>query len=319
VRSAGPLLSTWDFWLNLPAERQFLYLSDAEDAQGPDEQVEYLAARGADAVKVWYIPVSERPAEEMERLVLAAGAEARRRGLPLIVHATELDLAKTALRAGAKLLVHSVQDEPVDEEFLELAREADAVYCPTLTVGSGYQRMYEAALAGEAPAVDDPNDCIDPRTLERVAETAQVGELARADGLGEGRLAARKPILEQRDRMAARNLLTVHRAGVPIAMGTDAGNPLTLHGPSVYAEMEAMGEAGLAPMEVLVAATRGGARALGLEPEIGTVEEGKAADLVVLAADPTESSSAFRQVRRVMRAGVLHRVEELAYRPRRAH
>ena len=46
-------------------------------------------------------------------------------------------------------------------------------------------------------------------------------------------------------------------------MGTDAGNPLTLHGPSVYAEMEAMQAAGMAPMEVLVAATANGARAMG--------------------------------------------------------
>jgi imidazolonepropionase-like amidohydrolase len=69
----------------------------------------------------------------------------------------------------------------------------------------------------------------------------------------------------------------------------------------------------LTPAEVLVAATRGGARAMGLEDEIGTVEAGKAADLLVLGADPTASVRAFRELRWVVRAGLPARVEELSY------
>jgi len=311
VRVAGPLLSTWDFWLNLPAERQFLYLADLD---GVRDQVTYLEQRGADAVKVWYIPTDERSSEEMAALVGKAGEEAARANLPLIVHATSLELAKTALRAGAKLLVHSVGDRPVDDEFLHLAREAGAIYCPTLTVARGYVRMDRAAFEGEVPEIDDPHGCVDPATRERIARTAEMGERVRADGLTAGRLAARERSLAQRERIESENLRAVHEAGIPVAMGTDAGNPLTLHGPSVYAEMEAMEAAGLRPMDVLVAATRGGAMAMGLEQETGTVEPGKAADLLVLAADPTESASAFRTVETVIRAGTVYEVKDLASR-----
>ncbi len=59
----------------------------------------------------------------MTATVRAAGEEAERRKLPLIVHATGLAEAKAALAAGAKLLVHSVWDQPVDDEFLDLARK----------------------------------------------------------------------------------------------------------------------------------------------------------------------------------------------------
>src|SRR5207237_940022 len=59
-------------------------------------------------------------------------------GVRLAVHATELDVAKSALRAGADFLVHSVEDAPVDDEFLKLARERHALYCPTLFVYAGY-------------------------------------------------------------------------------------------------------------------------------------------------------------------------------------
>ncbi len=309
VRVAGPLLSTWDFWLNLPAERQFLYLADPD---GVRDQVTYLKQRGANAVKVWYIPDEGRPAAEMAAVVEKAGEEAKRAGLPLIVHATSLDLAKTALRAGAKVLVHSVGDRPVDAEFLRLAKENGTIYCPTLTVARGYLRMDRAALDGEAPEVDDPHGCVDRETLALVARTAEMGDRVRADGLSPGRLALRERALAQRERTEARNLVAVHEAGIPVAMGTDAGNPLTLHGPSVYAELEAMEAAGLRPMDVLVAATRGGAAAVGLSAEIGTVEAGKGADLLILSQDPTKSASAFRSVQKVIRAGTVYDVKDLA-------
>ena len=72
-------------------------------------------------------------------------------------------------------------------------------------------------------------------------------------------------------------VVTSQPADWVVALGTDAGNPLTLHGPSVYDELEAMQAAGLTPAQVLVAATRDSARALGREKDLGTVEKGKQA------------------------------------------
>jgi imidazolonepropionase-like amidohydrolase len=308
VAAAGPLLSTLDHWLNLPGERQFVYLKDADAGR---EGARYLAAQGADAIKVWFLRTQERSLEETSAVVKTAGEEARRLGVPLIVHATELIEAKHALRAGAKLLVHSVWDQSVDQEFLDLARSAGAVYCPTLTVGRGYQRLFEGVLRHQAPAVDDPNGCVDPETRAKVAETARVTPKPK-DGITEEVLANVTKRYAERDRIAAANLKRVLDAGIPIAMGTDAGNPLTLHGPSVYAEMEAMQAAGLTPMQVLVAATRGGALAMGRDKEIGTVEKGKLADLLVLEADPTADVTNLRKVAWVVRGGVTRPVAELS-------
>ncbi len=96
-------------------------------------------------------------------------------------------------------------------------------------------------------------------------------------------------------------------------MGTDAGNPLTLHGPAVYLEMEALQEAGLTPLEVLTAATRNGALAMGREGDLGTVERGKLADLVVLDADPTADIRNARRVALVVRGGEVWTRRELEY------
>ncbi len=308
VAAAGPLLSTWDFWLNVPGEKQFLYLATEADVRGG---VRYLKANAADAVKIWFIPVAERKSEEMESLVMAAGEEARRLEMPLIVHATGLREAKAAVRAGASLLVHGVDDGPVDDEFLRLARQASAIYCPTLTVADGYLRLLEAAAAGKVPLPDDPGGCVDPETLSRLARTASLG----AERVDPGTVERWKSRCDAFARHAPENLRRVRDAGIPVAMGTDAGNPLTLHGPSVYAEMEAMERAGLSPMEVIVASTQVGALAMGRQNDLGTIQEGKVADLLVLSADPLRDIRNFRRIRHVVRGGVLRTVGELRPSP----
>ena len=308
VAAAGPLLSTLDHWLNLPGERQFAYITDPESARA---SVRYLGAQGSDAVKVWFIRNRERSMEEMSAAVRAGGEEARKLGLPLIVHATSLDEAKEALRAGAKLLVHSVEDQPVDQEFLDLARKAGTIYCPTLTVYRGYQELLGGVVHRKSPVIDDPNGCVDAATRAKVAETAQVTPKPE-DELSEELFTSLSKRYADRGRITAANLKKVLDAGIPVAMGTDAGNPLTLHGPSVYAEMEAMQAAGLTPMQVLVASTRGGALAMGRDKEIGTVEKGKLADLLVVAADPTADAANLRKVRWVVRGGVMRPIEELS-------
>ena len=304
VAAAGPLLSTVDHWLNLPAERQFMVLTDAESAK---TGVSYLAERGSAAVKVWYIVDKDHPVEKSAPAVHAAGEAARQHNLPLIVHATGLAEAKEALRAGAKLLVHSVGDQPVDDEFLTLAKQAGASYCPTLTVFRGYYRMFNGAAQHQVPAMDDPNGCLDPLTRAKVAETAT----ADAPPIPDDRRKRLETRVTDGERIASANLKKVFAAGIPIAMGTDAGNPLTLHGPSVYAEMEAMQAAGLTPLQVLTASTRGGATAMGRGKDFGTVEKGKLADLLIVAADPSADIANLRKVRYVVRGGAVRSIDEL--------
>jgi len=97
-----------------------------------------------------------------------------------------------------------------------------------------------------------------------------------------------------------------------VALGTDAGNPLTLHGASVFMELEAMQASGLAPRDVLVAATANAARALGLD-STGTVTTGAAADLVVLDADPLADIRNVRRIALVVRWGEVYTRHELEY------
>jgi len=304
ISAAGPLLSTLDHWLNLPAERQFILLNE----DSVRTAVPYLAAQGSKAVKVWYIVTPDLPVEKAEPVVRAAGDEARRHGLRLIVHATGLAEAKAALRSGARLLVHSVSEDPIDDEFIALLKQNEAILTPTLTVFHGYVSGAQAILDRTVPAIDDPNHCVDATTMAKIAATATLDpSLVKPE-----QVKRRLERMKESDRVSGANLKRLVDAGIPIATGTDAGNPLTLHGPSIYAEMEAMQAAGMTPMQVIVASTSVAAVAAGVSDVTGVIEMGKDADLLLLSADPTKDVANFRKIRYVMRAGVIRGIEELS-------
>jgi len=304
VVAAGPLLSTIDFWLNLPDQRQFIYMSDEAAVRAA---VRAHKAWGAAAIKVWYIMPPQPPdTARVSALVHAAGDEARKVGLPLIVHATGLWEAKDAVRAGARVLVHSVWSAPVDDEFLTLVRRQGTIYVPTLTVPDGYRQVSARRFERDR----QPLACVDPATRVKALATDTV---ARAQRLSAAAVDERAARTARNLAQGLANLKRVHDAGIPVALGTDAGNPLTLHGASVFMELEAMKAAGLAPRDVLISATRTAAIASGLD-STGTVAAGSVADLVVLDADPLADVRNVRRIALVVRRGEIYTRRELEYR-----
>ena len=107
-------------------------------------------------------------------------------------------------------------------------------------------------------------------------------------------------VLKERSREAFRRSL---HAGVPIACGTDAGTPFNPHG-NTPLEIVRMVEWGMTPRAAMRAATSAAASLLRL-PDLGTVETGKAADLVLYDEDPIERIEAVLRPRMVMRAGAV--------------
>jgi imidazolonepropionase-like amidohydrolase len=313
VRAAGPLIThAGRSALNVDDEiYTFLPMGTSAEVQAG---VTKLKAMGSSAVKVWYLAPPAARREELDARMLEVGTAARAAGLDLIVHATGLREAKVALRAGAVLLVHSVEDQPVDQEFLDLLARNRAVYAPTLVVGRNATRASVSIALGVRVPVDDPGGCVDSATVAKIANVEPLRPLL-PERLRSAEASFRR--LEgagARGVVMAENLRRVHAAGGVIATATDAGNPLTLHGPSIFDEMEAMQAAGLPAGEVVVMSTRNGARAMGREKDFGTLEAGKQADLLVLAENPLENVRAFRSRTHVMRGGRLYPQRALAVR-----
>ena len=251
-----------------------------------------------DYIKVWYIHRKGDDMKAQEALVRTAAEEAHAAGIRLAVHATELEVAKSALRAGADILVHSVVDLPIDDEFIRLARERKAIYCPTIFVMSSYQM----ALSNQWIATDAEKRLADPEIL---------GAMRDLDKIPKAKVPARvqqlmdKPPSTATAPVILQNLKKVWDAGITVAMGTDAGNIGTLHGPAVFREMELMVQAGLTPLQVLRSATVNGAKMMGLEKDGGFIAQGRLADLVVLDADPLADIANTSRIHRVVKDGHL--------------
>ncbi len=116
-----------------------------------------------------------------------------------------------------------------------------------------------------------------------------------------------------RARTALKNhldsIVKAYRMKVPIAMGTDAGTPLNHHGENLR-ELALLLKIGMSPMEAILSATKTAAEVLGLHDQIGTLERGKLADLVVVDGDPLEDITLLQKkekIRAVMKEGQFYR------------
>jgi imidazolonepropionase-like amidohydrolase len=254
-------------------------------------------------VKFWFVREPGDDLAAKEAIVRAAADETHAAGVRFAVHATELETAKAALRAGADILVHSVFDAPVDVEFLELAKKHHAIYIPTLAVRMGYQ----FAFSGQWQATAEELARGDPQVLAQLV-LADVPKSAWPERVRKA-VEAKQPV--EPSTVALANLMAVQAAGIPIATGTDAGNIGTLHGPGFFREVALMTKAGMSPLDILRASTVEGARVLGKEAELGDVAPGKAADLVVLAADPLAASANLARTVYVIRRGRVYQPGEL--------
>ncbi len=295
VAVAGPLIST--------VSRPQLDLGDPPiiQADSPEHAKELVRAqleRAPDLVKVWFILDPEEGIAPGLPIVQAVIEESHAAGVRVAVHATQLETARAAVEAGADILVHSIDDAPVDEAFLALLLERDTVVSGTIVVYEGYAEV----LSGEHDLLPVERRLGDPWVIHSWGELA----LAQLDDRAREENEARVARLRSRQPVMGANLAAMQQAGVPVAAGTDAGNIGTLHGPSIHRELQLMAEAGMSHRDVLLAATRDAALVFSDDPDLGTLEKGKLADLLILDADPLRDLSALQDIHRVVLGGRAH-------------
>lgn len=292
VVTAGPLISS--------VERPRLDLGDPPilQIQTPEAartEVRKQVDAGVDLIKIWYIVGDGSPAD-YRPVVEATIDEAHRADKRVAVHATELETARTAVEAGADILVHSVFDEPVDDAFVRLLRENDVLYTPTLMVLQRYRETFaqqlDLTLAEHRIGQKD--------VIRSLTELRTLPDSLVPLGM---RRRIEKGTSVSPDTTGIRNLKRLHNAGVTIAAGTDAGNIGTPHGPALFREFELMEAAGLSPREILSTATTGGARLMGQEDEVGQLKPGHRADLAILTKNPLTDITHTTSLHRVVKEG----------------
>lgn len=305
IAASGPLLTPFpqerlDLFNVLPA-RQMLALNSSDFGKA---YVKRNTELGSTGIKIWSINLKDSIFMQSFK---AVAEEVPRLGNQLIVHATDLDQAKEALQLGAKVLVHSVDDQVLDEEFLRLAKESGVIYCPTLVVVPGYSVAYRS-LKGDFP-INDPYQTLDPETRNLLKSSKTFFKYYPNPEKYDENLQVVKDRDDKLRQIMYTNLKLVYEAGITIALSTDAGNPGTLHGLSVYDELEAMQRSGIPAADIIPMATRNGASAMRRTEDFGTLQAGKMADLIVMEKDPSADVANFRTITHVMRGGLLRPVK----------
>ena len=280
---------------NSDLDRARLYVAGAI-VTGPSpeearEQVSAVAASGADVVKIRVddnLGSSTKMTPETYQAVIAASHE---QSLDLTAHMYYLEDAKGLLRAGADLLAHSVRDSEVDDELVSLLRDSGACYCPTL------MREVSTYVYETRP------DWFDDPFFLKEADPAVISALEEPDYQERLQNSRSAQTYKTQLAVAKQNLKILSDAGIPIAMGTDTGPAARFQGYFEHGELALMVEAGLTPMQAIVASTSDAARCMNVEADLGSLEAGKWADFLVLGENPLEDIANTHSLESVYIAG----------------
>lgn len=207
------------------------------------------------------------------------------RGIRTVVHTSNERRARQAIFAGIDSLAHPIISGPITDEFAQLMGAKRVPMSTTLTIGENYSR-----LAEHPEYLDQP--------LYRATYNAEEIERLKTEKRKEYNDRVWTWWMKIMTPVAQENLRKIHAAGGVLALGTDQSI-----GPAVHREMELLVDAGIPNLEVLRIATLNAATLLGKESELGSVEEAKLADLLLLDGDPLQDIDNAKRINLVIKGG----------------
>jgi len=308
----GPVFTTegghgTEFLQGIPeALRQGMQNEWIRTPKTPEEarrQVKELKAAGVDGVKA-ILEAGWGEGMLYDRLdlllVRSVADEAHAQNLPVAIHTGDARDVTDAVEIGAASIEHGSLRDEIPDSVLERMVSQGVYLDPTLSMEEAYAQFFsgKAGMLGNSLVQQSVTGTVMKATREFVASGRAVNaERASAfqSGLEQGR----------------HNLMRAWKAGVPLVAGTDAGNPLVFHGPSLHHELQLWVQAGIPPAVALEAATHNAARLLGAEKRFGTIRKGLEANLLLVDGNPLEDISATERISLVVFEGERIRRSEL--------
>lgn len=288
-----------EYFSNIPEE----YRKSAEDqtvrtpktADEARRQVDELKQRGVNGIKaILEAGAGGRVFNRLDVQILAAIADqAHSQKLPIVIHTGDSRDVADALSVGANGIEHGSFRDKIPDALFAKMKDQNVAYDPTLSVAEGFLATADGSL--------------DPLERPLVLQVAPAALIASTKSFLQSEAGAKMraqlksfPISLE---TAKQNLISAWHAGVLLVTGSDAGNPLTLHGPTIERELELWVEAGIPPVVALQAATYNAARLLGAGNRIGLVKEGYDANLILVDGNPLKDIKQIESIRTVILKG----------------
>jgi imidazolonepropionase-like amidohydrolase len=251
--------------------------------------VRELAAQKVDFIKIWVDDRNGRAPELSPPFYRAVIDEAHKHGIRVNAHVFYLADAKGLVAAGIDGFTHMVRDKDMDDEVVQAIVKRRVVIMPTLqNAERGRNTEPPAPLA--AWLNGPPREAIGPELIAKVLAGYS------------GRPAAQAAAGRERYAILQRSLSKLSRAGARIVLGGDTGLQDDPFGFAEHRELELMVEAGMTPMQAIVAATSSGADYLRLR-NTGILAAGKQADFLVLDANPLDDITNTRSIAQIFLRG----------------
>jgi imidazolonepropionase-like amidohydrolase/ABC-type multidrug transport system permease subunit len=272
------LLEKWPENMRKAARGQFMRFpkSDTEART----QVNALATAKVDCVKA-VLEAGNKTWGRFNKLdsgiYRAVMAQAAKDHLPSATHTDDAADVKLAVEAGTTTIEHGSMNDLIPDETFAAMKSKGVAYDPTLSIYEGLAAM----RAGNA-------DLLRRSLLQQAAPADLLS--ATSDFLKKQKAGDPDEFKAALARLN-QNLLSARKAGVTLITGTDAGNMLVIHGPTVQHELELWVKAGIPPVEALQAATYNAAKLLRAENRIGSIRPGLAATFILLDGDPLQDIS----------------------------
>ncbi|PEQ13081.1 hypothetical protein B2G71_09690 [Novosphingobium sp. PC22D] len=260
-------------------------------ARDRQKLLDYLDEQKPDIVKLTYDEhgwgtrpmIDKFPIELMQQIIY----EINLHGLRTTAHTSSELRATEAIFAGIDSLAHPVIQGPITEEFARLLGAKKVPVATTLTIGEGYSRLVE-----HPEFLDQP--------LYRASLSAEAIRKLREETAPQWKERGWTWWMKVMTPVAQENMRMIDADGGIVAIATDQ----TI-GPAVHREMELMQAAGVPAARIVVMATLNGAKHLGKDDVLGSIEPGKFADMVLLDADPTVDIDNAKRIVWVMKNGKL--------------
>lgn len=277
----------------------------ADNPQSARDAVRAAVDEGADLIKLFQQPVTLLlPSKSLPVMdiptIQAICDEALKHGKMTAMHQTQLDGLKQGLNGNVPCLEHMFRDQYVNDEDLKSLQESGATVVPTASASFGLAHQSHGDPnwdKGELPNFVELRKRIMPKMIDRFLEPV----LAKSSHKIFKKLTNPKtydnqkfiPWPNAKHFTAAMvvgntNAKAYYDAGIPMGCGNDGGIPFSFAG-SMAVEMLLLEKLGMKTSHILQMATINNARILGIENEVGVIEEGKIADMAIFKDDPLKT------------------------------
>ena len=247
-------------------------------------------------------PIPRMPQEFINKVV----KEAKKNNTKVFVHISDNIELSMALKAKIDNIIHFTGvdlDFKRDKEMIELIYQSDISWVTTLMLDKSF--IYP--LHPEWVNQSEIKDIYNAEKFSNLSSQSEIEKAKEMVSFFKNDYGLKNPTLENIMTFQVEDIKTLYENGVNMVLGTDTGNTYIFHGHSLHEEMQLLEMGGMKPIDIIKMGTHNAAKMMDVLDELGTIEKGKIADMILLDKNPLESINNTLSINTVFKNGIIQK------------